>query len=126
MVGGVGVVVNVWDHHIWLRGLDARNEQLRHRNVELREKPSAGAINEAVGAVRCVRVFGKPNPVMGNLVAAQVVLDPAAEQTAAEQEIRQRCAEKLDRYKRPLLIEFVDEIETLNAKLVRRTEGTTS
>ena len=37
MVGGVGVVVNVWDHHIWLRGLDARNETLRHRNVELRE-----------------------------------------------------------------------------------------
>lgn len=37
MVGGVGVVVNVWDHHIWLRGLDASNEKLRHRNVELRE-----------------------------------------------------------------------------------------
>jgi len=37
MVGGVGVVVNVWDHHVWLRGLDRNNETLRHRNLELRE-----------------------------------------------------------------------------------------
>ncbi len=37
MVAGVGVVVNVWDHHIWLRDLDPKNETLRHRNLELRE-----------------------------------------------------------------------------------------
>lgn len=37
MVGGVGVVVNVWDHYVWLRDLDRRNETLRHRNLELRE-----------------------------------------------------------------------------------------
>ncbi len=37
MVAGVGVVVNVWDHYIWLRDLDHKNETLRHQNVELRE-----------------------------------------------------------------------------------------
>jgi rod shape-determining protein MreC len=37
MVAGVGVVVNVWDHHIWLRDLEHKNETLRHRNLELRE-----------------------------------------------------------------------------------------
>ncbi len=37
MVAGVGVVVNVWDHYIWLQDLDHSNETLRHSNVELRE-----------------------------------------------------------------------------------------
>jgi rod shape-determining protein MreC len=37
MVAGVGAVVHVWDHYVWLRGLDRDNETLRRRNVELRE-----------------------------------------------------------------------------------------
>lgn len=37
MVAGVGVVVDFWDHYVWLRGLDRKNETLRHRNLELRE-----------------------------------------------------------------------------------------
>ncbi len=36
VVGGVGAVVSAWDHYIWLRGLDAKNERLRRRNLELR------------------------------------------------------------------------------------------
>jgi rod shape-determining protein MreC len=37
MVAGVGAVVHVWDHYVWLRGLDRDSETLRRRNVELRE-----------------------------------------------------------------------------------------
>ncbi len=37
MVGGVGAVVGAWDHYVWLRGLDQKNETLRGRNLELRE-----------------------------------------------------------------------------------------
>lgn len=37
MVGGVGAVVDVWDHYVWLRALDEKNAVLRRRNLELRE-----------------------------------------------------------------------------------------
>jgi len=37
IVGAVSSVEDVWDHYIWLKSLDERNEGLRRRNIELRE-----------------------------------------------------------------------------------------
>ncbi|MFH2010225.1 MAG: rod shape-determining protein MreC [bacterium] len=37
IVGAVSTVEDVWDHYLWLRGLEERNEGLRQRNIEFRE-----------------------------------------------------------------------------------------
>jgi acyl-CoA synthetase (AMP-forming)/AMP-acid ligase II len=75
---------------------------------------------QAVPGVLSVRVYGRKNPVMGHLVAADVVAEQGACVREVEKAIRERCAGGLDRYRQPRLIQFVPALATANHKLVRR------
>jgi len=76
----------------------------------------------AVDGVELARVYGRPNPITGQLAVAEVVSRPEVDEEQLEKEIRGAC-EALPRAARPRRIEFVDEIETRGSKLARGSTG---
>lgn len=73
----------------------------------------------SVPGVRAARVYGKPNPVAGQIVALDLEVDEgfAADQVIAE--IRRAAQGGLSRYEQPRDIQ-VATLETRNEKIVRR------
>jgi acyl-CoA synthetase (AMP-forming)/AMP-acid ligase II len=79
-------------------------------------------IEERVGAVAGVdmaRVYGRPNPMTGAIVAVEVVAAPDADRDAIQADIRTACAD-LPPAARPRSIKFVDAVTTAGDKIVRR------
>lgn len=74
----------------------------------------------AVEGVLATRVYGQPNPISGALVVAEIVLAPSADRACIEPQIREACRMQLTRYQQPRLIHFVDELATVNSKVMRR------
>jgi acyl-CoA synthetase (AMP-forming)/AMP-acid ligase II len=72
----------------------------------------------AVDGVALVAVYGRPNPVTGQIVALDVVAEPGADAEQLEAEIRRAC-EALPRPGRPRKIQFVEELEVRGSKVVR-------
>lgn len=69
--------------------------------------------------VREARVFAKPNPVLGNVVCAQVVLAEGIDEPAAKREIVAACS-SLETFKRPVIVKFVSSIVLSHAGKVQR------
>lgn len=61
---------------------------------------------EVVDAV----VYGEPNPILGKIVCANVVLRVGCDEASARRSIRQLCGERLQAYMVPVKTKFVDEI----------------
>lgn len=60
-------------------------------------------------------VFGKPHPVMGNIVIAKVVLVQAEDKFAMTERLRKLCMSKLAKYKVPVKF-IVEETDLHNAR----------
>jgi acyl-CoA synthetase (AMP-forming)/AMP-acid ligase II len=73
----------------------------------------------SVTGVRLAAVYGRPNPVTGQIVAVDVVAEAGAEGADLEERIRAAC-EMLPAAGRPRRIRFVDELETRGSKLLRQ------
>lgn len=70
-------------------------------------------------AVEDACVFGLPNPVWGQVVAAAVIVRRGA--SLNEEEVRAFCTERLARYKVPKRIWFVEDLpRSTSGKLIRR------
>jgi len=65
-------------------------------------------------------VFGKRNPLVGQIVVAEIELKPDADESNAKQEIQRHCSDHLDRYKVPREITFVDRIAVTDRLKKRR------
>lgn len=76
----------------------------------------------AVDGVGVARVYGRSNPMTGQIVALEVVTVPGADRAAVETAIRQACAD-LPSASRPRSIRFVDQVAMAGSKIVRRTTG---
>ncbi|MDQ6523340.1 fatty acid--CoA ligase family protein [Nocardioides sp. LHD-245] len=79
-------------------------------------------VEERIGAVAGVdvaRVYGRRNPMTGQIVAVEVVASAGADTTAIDAAIRAACAD-LPSASRPRSIRFVDEVSTTGSKIVRR------
>ena len=76
----------------------------------------------AVPGVDMARVYGRPNPMTGAIVALEVVSSPGAVPEAIEAEIRRAC-EDLPPAAQPRSIRFVDSIAMAGNKIVRRDPG---
>jgi acyl-CoA synthetase (AMP-forming)/AMP-acid ligase II len=76
----------------------------------------------AVAGVGVARVFGRPNPMTGQIVALEVVAVPDADPAVVESAIRQACAD-LPAPSRPRSIRFVDQVAMAGSKIVRRSTG---
>jgi acyl-CoA synthetase (AMP-forming)/AMP-acid ligase II len=79
-------------------------------------------IEEVVARVKDVtlaRVYGRSNPVTGQIVALDVVPEDGSDPEIVEREIRAAC-ESLPAASRPRRIRFVDSIELRGHKMLRR------
>ena len=73
-----------------------------------------------VRGVRDVRVYGKANPVTGQIVAADLELTEGAAPDEVLAEVRQACRATLNRYEQPRELHVVAELRRSNEKLMRR------
>lgn len=76
----------------------------------------------SVPGVQLAAVYGRPNPVTGQIVAMDVVTEPGADVQAVETAIRAVC-ESLPAAGRPRRIRFVPELEVRGNKLIRNETG---
>jgi acyl-CoA synthetase (AMP-forming)/AMP-acid ligase II len=111
-----GDLVDVVDDRIVFRGRTC--EVINVGGVKVHPLP----IEERVGGVAGVdvaRVYGRPNPMTGAIVAVEVVAAPDADQDAIKAAIKDACAD-LPAASRPRSIKFVDSVSTAGDKIVRR------
>lgn len=74
----------------------------------------------AVAGVQVARVFGRPNPMTGAIVAVEIVPEPGADEAQLKAAVRAACAH-LPAAARPRSITVVAEIRTTGGKIVRST-----
>lgn len=70
--------------------------------------------------ILAARVFGKPNPVLGALVVAEIVAEPGTDTDVLRASIMERCKLHLQRYKTPALISFKEDFELTSAGKLKR------
>lgn len=70
--------------------------------------------------VRAARIFGKPNPILGSLVAAEIVAQPEVDTASLKQRILEHCKGRLERFQIPAMIHFVDDFDLTPAGKVKR------
>ena len=76
----------------------------------------------SVDGVGLARIYGRTNPMTGQIVALEVVAVPGADQATVDAAIRSACAD-LPSAARPRSIRFVDQVAMAGSKIVRRTPG---
>ena len=76
-----------------------------------------------VDGVKLARVYGQDNPIVGQIVAADLVIADSADREQVEDAVRAACR-TLSRHSVPRNINFVDELELNNLKLSRRGKPT--
>jgi acyl-CoA synthetase (AMP-forming)/AMP-acid ligase II len=114
-----GDLVEVVGDRIHFRG--RRTEVINVGGVKVHPLP----IEERVGGVPGVAVaqaFGRPNPLVGQIVALEVVPDADAEEDALRERIRAACAD-LPAAARPRSVSFVPVLTTTGNKLARGGRG---
>jgi acyl-coenzyme A synthetase/AMP-(fatty) acid ligase len=72
----------------------------------------------AVPGVRICHAYAKPNPVSGQIVGVDVVIDPDLDEEEVEDAIREAC-EVLAPAAQPRRIRFVDELDLRENKVAR-------
>ncbi|MDT4919490.1 MAG: hypothetical protein QOI15_392 [Pseudonocardiales bacterium] len=111
-----GDLVDIVDDRIVFRG--RTSEVINVGGVKVHPLP----IEERIGAVPGVdvaRVFGRPNPMTGAIVAVEIVAAPDADRDSVAAGVRAACAD-LPSASRPRSIKFVDTVSTAGDKIVRR------
>ncbi|MCX5825139.1 MAG: AMP-binding protein, partial [Deltaproteobacteria bacterium] len=72
--------------------------------------------------IKAAGVVGVPDPAVGNLIKAYVVLESEARGKVSEEEIIDFCKEKLAHYKVPKIVEFRGELPKTDVGKVSRRE----
>jgi acyl-coenzyme A synthetase/AMP-(fatty) acid ligase len=114
-----GDLVEVEGDRILFRGRSS--EIINVGGVKVHPLPIEERVS-AVPGVDMARVYGRPNPMTGAIVALEVVAAPGADRDEVDAAIRAACAD-LPAAARPRNIRFVDSVTTAGSKIVRRTTG---
>jgi acyl-CoA synthetase (AMP-forming)/AMP-acid ligase II len=79
------------------------------------------AVLHSLPGVRLAKVYAKSSSITGNLVAADIQMDPAAADVAnMRKQIAAHCAKSLADFKIPAVIRFVDEIQIKESGKIAR------
>lgn len=111
-----GDLVELVGERVFFRG--RKNESINVGGVKVFPLTVESEILKVAG-VRTVRVYGKQNPVTGQIVAAQVEPEDGIDPTGLVESIRASCRTRLNRYEQPRDIELVTALERRNEKIVR-------
>jgi len=74
-----------------------------------------------VDGVKNVRVHAKKNPIMGNVVCADLEIEENIDMNKVINDIKNKCAHKLNKYEQPVVLRVVGRIDRLNEKIIRRS-----
>jgi long-chain acyl-CoA synthetase len=99
--------VGIFDEDGYLRIVDRIKDMIIRGGENIYPKEIETALYGHDGVLE-VAVVGRPDDVLGEVVVAYVAARPDAEVTA--EELHALCAERLAKYKRPVLIEVLDEL----------------
>lgn len=113
-----GDLVEIRDERIYFLG--RRSETINVGGVKVHPLTVEEVISTVEG-VKLNRVYGKENPVVGEIVAVDVLAEEGLDTSTLEASIREACM-VLARHARPRSIDFVDTIDTSNLKLLRRRQ----
>jgi acyl-coenzyme A synthetase/AMP-(fatty) acid ligase len=116
-----GDLVEIVEDRVLFRG--RTSEVINVGGVKVHPLPVENRIT-ALEAVAFARVFGRPSPLTGSIVAVEVV--PADAEGADQEDIRRQIKDAvadLPRAWHPRSITFVDAIDTRGGKVVRGTEA---
>ena len=72
-------------------------------------------------SVRLARIYAKANPIVGALVAADIVVEPGVESGALREELKGYLAARLARHMVPAFIRFVPDFDMNSAGKLKRT-----
>jgi acyl-coenzyme A synthetase/AMP-(fatty) acid ligase len=111
-----GDLVRLEDNRILFMG--RRSETINVGGVKVHPLEVENIISSLPG-VKLARVFGQDNPVAGQIVAVDMVLNNGYNEQEVDAAVREACL-VLSRHARPRSINIVDTIETNNFKLKRR------
>ena len=95
-----------------------RSETINVGGVKVHPLEVEGALSSLPG-VKLVRVYGRDSPVVGQIVALDLVVDEGWEPQTVEAAVREACL-SLPRHSRPLSINLFNTLDTNNFKLARR------
>lgn len=112
------IVEIVGKEPLFFRFLSRKNEMINVGGYKVNPGEVEDAISEIEGIVN-VRVFSKSNSVLGNIICAEVVKNNAEITEAA---IRKYLQQKLQEYKIPRVMKFVDEISTTRTGKIKREQ----
>jgi acyl-CoA synthetase (AMP-forming)/AMP-acid ligase II len=110
-----GDLVEIVEGRVLFRGRDS--EVINVGGVKVDPLPVEHRI-AGVPGVAAARVFGRPNPLTGAIVAAEIIPASEADQKRIRLDIKEALAD-LPRAWHPRSVKFVDAVETRGAKTVR-------
>jgi long-chain acyl-CoA synthetase len=99
--------VGILDEDGYLRIVDRIKDMIIRGGENIYPKEIETALYGHDGVLEAA-VVGRPDPVLGEVVGAYVALRPGADVTVDE--LHALCAERLAKYKRPALIDVLDEL----------------
>lgn len=73
-----------------------------------------------VTGVLAARVYAKPNPILGSLVATEIVIAPGHDPVDVRKRLMARARESLERYQIPALVLIVDSLNLTPAGKIKR------
>lgn len=110
-----GDMVEIVDDRVEFRG--RKTDVINVGGVKVHPLPVEDRISGVTG-VALVRAFGRPNALTGSIVAAEVVLEPGADEDEVAAAIRAACAD-FPPAMRPRSIRFVETMDTTGNKMTR-------
>jgi acyl-CoA synthetase (AMP-forming)/AMP-acid ligase II len=113
-----GDIIEVKNDRVYFQGKDSGAINVGGNKVQPEEVES---VLLSSGLVNVAFVYPKNNPIMGNIVCADIILTNANSNTKTiKSEILKHCREKLENFKVPGIIKFVEEVEITQSGKLRR------
>ena len=72
-----------------------------------------------IDQVSDVSIFSEPNPLIGNIVCANITVDSNQDTSNIKKTVKKYCSSKLEKYKVPMKIRIVKKIQNTRFKRVR-------
>jgi acyl-coenzyme A synthetase/AMP-(fatty) acid ligase len=113
-----GDIIEVKKDRVYFLGRDSGAINVGGNKVQPEEVES---VLLSSGFINAAFVYPKSNPIMGNIVCADIVLkDSNIDDKMIKSEILKYCREKLENFKVPAIIKFVEELETTQSGKLKR------